>query len=331
MTRASSQRVDPDPVAGSTTGVGRATARPTRPGRSSRLRTRLELTLLLGPPLALFITFVFLPICVAAYYGFFRWTGFSPLRNIGFANYRRAFRDPVFQHAIVHNLIIAGLSLCIQLPLIVWLAFLLHRRMRGRRVLRLVVFAPYVLAEATAAVIWSLMLQRDGFISQLFRWLGLGSWVQDWLANQRTILYALFVVLTWKYIGLGIILLLAGLQGIPEELREAAVLDGASAWEVSRYVLIPLLGPTIRIWVFLSMIGSLQLFDIPWIMTNLGPDNSSATMASYLIEFGFQRYQFGYGAAVAVILFLICFLFALLYQRFALRRDTQGALTRMVG
>ena len=95
--------------------------------------------------------------------------------------------------------------------------------------------------------------------------------------------------------------------------------------------MLPLLGPTIRIWIFLSVIGSLQLFDLVWIMTLGGPANASNTMATYLIDRGFRRYEFGYGSAVAVILFVICFAFALLYQRFALRRDTAGAVTRMAG
>jgi raffinose/stachyose/melibiose transport system permease protein len=126
-------------------------------------------------------------------------------------------------------------------------------------------------------------------------------------------------------------LLLAGLQGIESELHEAAALDGASAWQVTRWITLPLLGPTIRIWIFLSVIGSLQLFDLVWIMTLGGPANASDTMSVYMIDNGFRRYEFGYGSAVAVILFLICFVFALVYQRFALRRDAEGAMTRAVG
>jgi raffinose/stachyose/melibiose transport system permease protein len=198
-------------------------------------------------------------------------------------------------------------------------------------VLRLVVFAPYVLAEATTAVIWLLLLQPNGFVDALLRSAGLGGLVHQWLADTGIVLYTLFAVITWKYIGFGIILLLAGLQGIPAELREAAALDGATAWQATRHVLLPLLGPTIRIWIFLSVIGSLQLFEVVWIMTLGGPANASTTMATYLIDHGFKRYQFGYGSAVAVVLFVICFVFALLYQRFALRRDTEGALTRMAG
>jgi len=304
------------------------TARKHRPG----LRRRLELALLLGPALLLFFGFVLVPIGIAAFYSVFNWNGFGPLDDfVGFKNYSDAFGGTVFQSAIVHNLIIAGLSIVVQLPLSIGLALLLNRKLRGRAVLRALVFAPYVLSEAITAVIWSLMLQPNGFADQTLRAAGLGGLVHNWLADPGIVLYTMFAVITWKYIGFGIILLLAGLQGVPAELREAAALDGASAWQTTRHVVLPLLGPTIRIWIFLSVIGSLQLFDVVWIMTTGGPANASTTMATYLIDHGFKRYEFGFGSAVAVILFVICFVFALLYQRFALRRDTQGALTRMVG
>jgi len=188
------------------------------------------------------------------------------------------------------------------------------------------VFAPYVLSEATTAVIWLLILQPGGFVDQALTVLGLHGAIHQWLADPQVVLLTLFAVITWKYLGFGIILLLAGLQGIPRELLEAAALDGASSWQAVRRVVLPLLGPTIRIWIFLSVIGSLQVFDIVWIMTLGGPANASTTMATYLIDHGFKRYEFGYGSAVAVVLFIICFAFALVYQRFALRRDTEGAM-----
>jgi raffinose/stachyose/melibiose transport system permease protein len=315
----------------------RTAARPSAPAAGPRakrsgLGKRLELALLLGPALLLFGGFVLVPIGIAAFYSLYQWNGFGPLDDfVGLDNYADAFAGEVFQGAIGHNLIIAGLSIVVQLPLSIGLAMLLNRKLRGRAVLRALVFAPYVLSEAITAVIWVLMLQPNGFADQVLKGAGLGGLIHEWLADPSIVLYTLFVVITWKFIGFGIILLLAGLQGVPAELREAAALDGASAWQTTRHVVLPLLGPTIRIWIFLSVIGSLQLFDIVWIMTLGGPANASMTMATYLVDHGFKRYEFGFGSAVAVILFVVCFLFALLYQRFALRRDTQGALTRMVG
>jgi raffinose/stachyose/melibiose transport system permease protein len=302
-------------------------ARRRRPAR----RQKLELTLLLGPGLALFVVFVLLPILVAAYYSLNRWDGFGALEFVGLQNYGKALSDDVFRQAVLHNVIIVALSLIIQLPISLALALLLNRRLRGRTFLRLVVFAPYVLSEAITAVVWLMLLQPDGLVDAALRAVGLGGLVHQWLADSGIVLYTLFAVITWKYIGFGIILLLAGLQGIPDELRDAARVDGATAWESIRHVILPLLAPTIRIWAFLAVIGSLQLFDLVWIMTLGGPANASATMASYLIDRGFRRYEFGYGSAVAVVLFMICFAFALCYQRFALRRDTEGAVTRMVG
>ncbi|MEV4603109.1 sugar ABC transporter permease [Amycolatopsis sp. NPDC049253] len=303
---------------------------PRRPARR-RGRTRLELVLLLGPALVLFTGFVLVPIGIAVYYSLYSWNGFGPLTDfVGFQNYADAFGGAVFRGAIWHNVVIAVLSIVIQLPLSVGIALLLDRKLKGRAFLRMVVFAPYVLSEAITAVIWLLMLQPNGFVDELLRGVGLGGLVHQWLADPGIVLYTLFVVMTWKYLGFGIILLLAGLQGVPPELREAAALDGATSWQTTRHVVLPLLGPTIRIWIFLSVIGSLQLFDLVWIMTLGGPANASTTMASYLVDHGFKRYEFGFGSAVAVVLFAICFVFALVYQRFALRRDTAGALTRAV-
>jgi len=292
----------------------------------------MELVVLLAPAAVLFVVFVLLPICIAAYYGLFNWSGYGTLSDFtGLHNYRLVLDDPVFRESLLHNVIIAGLSLLVQLPISIALALLLNRRMRGGSFLRLAVFTPYVLSEATTAVLWLLLLQPGGFVDEVLKDAGLGSWVHLWLADPSIVLYSLFVVITWKYIGFGIILLLAGLQGIPPELREAAAIDGASAWQTTRRITLPLLGPTIRIWIFLSMIGSLQLFDIVWIMTIGGPANASSTMVTYMIENGFRSLEFGYGSAVAVILFIISFVFALLYQRFALRRDTRGAMTGAVG
>src|SRR6266568_1235313 len=190
--------------------VGRAIARPARRRRGS-MRKKLELLLLLGPALALFIGFVLLPIAVAVYYSLYRWDGFGPLTDfVGLHNYKRALSDSVFQHAILHNGIIALLSLVLQIPLGIALALMLNRKLRGRAFLRLIVFAPYVVSEAIASVIWLLILQPDGFVDKVIRSAGLGSLVHLWLANKTLVLYTLFVVLIWKYIGFGIILLLAG-------------------------------------------------------------------------------------------------------------------------
>ena len=302
------------------------------PRQRRGVRKLAELTVLLAPAIVLFVGFVIVPMIFAAWYSLYNWNGFGPLSDfIGLQNYGGVLTGPVFHQAIEHNVIIAVLSVLIQLPISIGLALLLNRRMRGRTFLRLAVFAPFVLSEATTAVMWYELLQPGGPVDALFKHLGLGGLTHYWLASTTLVLYTVFVVATWKYIGFGVVLLLAGLQGIPSELREAAAIDGATPWQVTRRITLPLLGPTVRVWIFLSVIGSLQLFDLVWIMTMGGPANASTTILTYQYINGVERTQFGYGATVSVVLFIISLVFALAYQRYALRRDTAGALTRAVG
>jgi raffinose/stachyose/melibiose transport system permease protein len=317
-----------------TSGPSAITASPTQqpPKRRSSRRKRIELTVLLAPSLALFLGFVFVPMIFAIWYSLYNWNGYGPLSDfIGLQNYHDVLTGPVFHQALEHNVIIAILSVAIQLPISIGVAMLLNRPIRGRSFLRLAVFTPYVLSQATTAVMWDLLLQHNGIIDALLRSVGLGGLIHFWLASTSLVLYTLFFVITWQFIGFGIVLLLAGLQGIPPELREAAAIDGASPWQVTRSITLPLLGPTIRVWIFLAVIGSLQLFDVVWIMTLGGPADASQTMLTYLYFNGVERTQFGYGATVSVVLFVISFVFALAYQRYALRRDTAGAVTRAVG
>jgi raffinose/stachyose/melibiose transport system permease protein len=233
--------------------------------------------------------------------------------------------------AASHNAIIVVLSLVLQIPFALAVALLLNRRFPGRAIFRLIFFAPYVVAEVIAGIVWRLLLQPSGPVDGALTAVGLESLYYPWLADPDTVLWALFVIISWKYFGFHMIILLAGLQGIPRELDEAAAIDGATRRQTLRYVTLPLLGPTIRVSVFLSIIGALQLFDLVWVTTGGGPVHASNTMATYLVDWGFERFQLGYGSAISVILFLVALVVALAYQRFVLRRDLDGALTGGAG
>jgi raffinose/stachyose/melibiose transport system permease protein len=179
-----------------------------------RLRKMVEVAALLTPALILYLLFVMLPVVQAVYYSLFHWNGLEPLnRFIGLANYQRALGDPVFRLALSHNAIIVGLSIAVQLPLGLSLALLLNRRLLGRSALRMVIFAPYVLSEVVTGVAGLLMLQPGGLVDRVFQGLGLGHLVRLWVGDPNVVLYTLFVVVTWKYIGFAVILFLAGLQG----------------------------------------------------------------------------------------------------------------------
>jgi ABC-type sugar transport system permease subunit len=291
---------------------------------------RLEVMILVGPALIFFVGFVIFPVIMAAYYGFFRWSGFGPATEfIGLQNYVTIFTDPIFQQALGHNAFIVVASLVIQGPIAILLALLLNRRMRGQSVIRVLIFVPYVIAEVIVGTGFSLMLATNGALNGALEKIGLGWVAQDWLADPSIAIWTLMAILTWKYIGFAVILFLAGLQGIPQELYEAAAIDGASYWQIQRTITLPLLGPTLRIWAFLSIIGALQLFDLVYIIWGqyVSSVAGTNTMAIYMVATGRNSGNFGYGSAVAVVIFVISLVVALIYQRTILRRDTAGAIT----
>ncbi len=315
-------------TAGPAVSAGPAPARRKR----SHVRQRIEIALFAGPAFLVYVSFVLLPVALAAVYSFFRWNGLQALTDfIGLENYRRALSDPVFIGAIGHNLFVVVLSLVVQGPIAIGIALLLNRKLRGRTFFRVIIFIPYVLSEVIAGLSWKLLLQPAGPFDTFLGSVGLGGLKQLWLADGDVALWTVFGILTWKYVGFAIILFLAGLQGVPAELEEAGRIDGASWWQIQRHITLPLLAPTIRIWAFLSIIGSLQLFDMVWVVTGGGPAGATTTMATYMVQYGFQRSQLGFGSAVAVILFIISLAFALLYQRFVLRRDLQGPVSQGAG
>jgi raffinose/stachyose/melibiose transport system permease protein len=303
-----------------------ATALPA-PRRHRRATVR-SVALFVVPALALYGLFVLLPVVQAAYYSLFRWNGLQPLTDfIGLKNYQLALSNGVFLQSLANNVLIVVLSLLIQIPFSLGLAVLLNRRFPGRAIFRLIFFLPYVLSEAITGIVFRLMLQPGSLVDAGLDRVGLGALSQDWLGDSTLVMITLFVIISWKYFGFHMVILLAGLQGIPRELEEAALIDGADRRGAFRYVTLPLLGPTIRVSVFLSMIGALQLFDMAWVMTGGGPLSASSTMAIAMFKAGFKSTQMGYGSALAVILFLLGLIVALAYQRFVLRRDVEGALT----
>ena len=284
------------------------------------------------PALALYLVFVIVPIIQAAHFSLYKWNGLGPLDDfIGLKNYSVALASDVFWQAVGNNVLVIVLSLLLQIPFSLGLAVLLNRRFPGRAIFRLLFFVPYVLSEAITGIVFRLLLQPDALVDSGLERVGLGGLIQDWLGNTDIVMLTLFVIISWKYFGFHMILLLAGLQGIPREIEEAALIDGAGRWQAFRYVTLPLLGPTLRVSIFLSIIGALQLFDIVWVMTGGGPLNASTTMAVNMFKTGFEKQQMGYGSALAVLLFLCALVVALLYQRFVLRRDIDGAVTAYNG
>ncbi len=297
---------------------------------SEQVRRRNDNTLLIVlftlPGMVIFFLFVLMPIAQSAYYSLYNWNGFGPLDEfVGLGNYQQLLNHSIFQMSLGHTLTIMSLSLAIQLPLALLLALLVGRgSLRGRKFFRIILFIPYVFSEVITAIIWRYVLSPDpeALLNAVLRIIFPTMQSISWLGDRNIVLYSLFAVLTWKYFGFYMILYMAGLQTIPMEVEDAARVDGATELQALRYVTIPLLGSTIRLTIFLSVLGSFQQFVLTWVLTNQGgPAYAASLFATYLYEFGIKRLHLGYGAAVAVVLFVITLTFSLGYQRIVMQRD----------
>jgi len=289
----------------------------------------LTIFLFLLPAFVIFLLFIIYPIFRAAYFSLFNWNGMGPATVfVGLNNFKQILTDRVFMKAIENCLLIVILSLAIQLPLALMLAIMVGRDLPGRAFFRAIFFMPYVLSEVITAIIWMGLFSPDperGFINALMVLIP-GVNAQNFLGDMNQVLACVFIVLSWKYFGLHMLLYMAGLQNIPKEIEEAAMIDGANRWQTVRNVTIPLLGSTIRTTVLLSVLGSLTQFNLIWIMTRGGPVNASEVMSTYMYRYAFIRFQLGYGSAVALVMLAICLVFSVAYLRLARQPDYLGSI-----
>jgi raffinose/stachyose/melibiose transport system permease protein len=287
-----------------------------------RRQTVGTVLVLVLPALVIYTLFVVYPVLQAMVYSLYRWNGFGPLTDFrGLENFVRLFENAVFLRAIRNSFLIMIFSLAVQLPLAMVLALIVHKSDFPLAVLfRTVFFLPFVMSEIVTGVLWQFIYHPQyGLVNYVIQLFNPGAEPVALLANPDTVLGAILVVILWKYFGLHMTIYIAGLQGIPDELYDAARIDGAGDMQVIRRIVLPLLRPTIMISVFFSIIGSLQVFDIIWAMGRGGPVNASETMVTFMYKFGLERYAIGYGSAVAVTIFLICLSFSVVYQRFLVR------------
>jgi raffinose/stachyose/melibiose transport system permease protein len=280
--------------------------------------------LFLLPAFVLFLVFLIYPIVSSVYYSLFNWNGIGPaVKFVGLDNFKQILSDQVFIKAAVNAFLIVVLSLAVQLPLALALAIMVGRDLPGRAFFRMIFFVPYVLSEVIAAIIWLSLYSPDperGLINALLTLIP-GVQAQNFLGDTNAVMVCVFVVLTWKYFGLHMLLDMAGLQNIPREVEEAAMIDGAGRWQTVRYVTIPLLRSTLLTSIYLSVLGSLTQFNLIWIMTRGGPVNASEVMATYMYRYSFVRFQLGYGSAVALVMLSICLVFSVVYLRLSRRPD----------
>ncbi len=291
------------------------------PARRMSANGWATLIVFLPPALILFTVFVALPMAEAGWYSFYNWDGYGrPEKFIGLKNYGYLIGNATFNRSLLNN----GLD---------------HRRLPPRAVAACArdradgggshrrrglvpddLLSPYVLADVAAGLIWHFMFDGSyGLPSLVTGALGLAPYYL--LADKTWAFSAVLIVILWKYFGFHMMLYVAGLQGIDRSLLEAAEMDGASPFQRFWHITLPLLGPMIRLSIFFSVVGALQLFDVIVPLTGGGPFETTNTMVSFLYYFGITRMRVGFGSAVGVVLFVICVTFAFGYRRLFMRDD----------
>lgn len=265
-------------------------------------------------PLAIFSLWVIGPMFYTFYLSLTEWDGLSEPVFIDFRNFERLFRDPVFYISLKNNL--KWVFSFITVPVVVGLALamLLNRNIPGAKIIKASIFAPVVFSLVVTGLIWSWMYNPAyGLINQTLRLIGLDSLAIGWLSESNVVMWAIIFVAVWRQVGYVMVLYLAGLQSVDPSLLDASKVDGCTGWQTFWNVTLPLLSPITVIVVIISVIDSLRAFDLVSVMTRGGPYNSSSVLANFMYIEAFNNYKMGYGAAIAVILFLISLTFILIY------------------
>ncbi|MDI5975659.1 carbohydrate ABC transporter permease [Amycolatopsis magusensis] len=277
----------------------------------------------LAPALAFFVFVVVVPSVQGAGYAFTDWDGITPAPDFaGLDNFRTLLDDETARLALVNTLLAAVGITVAQNVIGLLLALGVHARIRSRTVLRVFFFAPAVITPVVTAYLWKYLYAPEGAINALFAALGLGSWQQDWLGDPDLALWSVVAVVIWQFAGYSMVIFLAGLQSIPQEVHEAAALDGAGAlgrfWHVTR----PMLAPAMTINLMLSVIGGLKLFDQVWVMTQGGPGGATDTLSTVIYRQAFQFNDFAYSIALALVLtVLVAVISAVQYRGLRRRED----------
>lgn len=271
-------------------------------GRKRGGLRRVPLWLVL-PAVAFALTFRFAPSVAGGFYAFTNWDGLGATADwIGFDNFRRVFSEGTPRAALVHTLVLAGAFMFLSNLIGLLLALALNRGLKTRNLLRSLFFAPVVMMPLAISYVWHYIYDPDGALNRILGAVGLEQWERPWLGDPSFALWAVLTVLVWQYSGLTMVIFLAGMQGVPDELHEAAAVDGAGAWSRFRNITLPLLAPAITVNATITLILGLRVFDQILALTSGGPVDSTETLATQMWRHTFQYGEFGFGAALALLL-----------------------------
>jgi raffinose/stachyose/melibiose transport system permease protein len=256
-----------------------------------------------APALALYAFIVLIPTARGSYYSFTDWDGLNPVKHyVGWDNFMAIIHDQAARGAIRHTVLIAVAITIVQNLVGLLLALGVHSQIKSRYVLRVALFAPAVMTPVVVAFLWQYLYTPDGAINRGFGAVGLHSLEKGWLGDPSLALWCIVAVVVWQFAGYSMVIFLAGLQGIPQEVVEAAAVDGAGPFRRFWYVTRPLIAPAITVNLVLSIIGGLKLFDQVWVLTGGGPGYATETLSTLIYRNAFQFGEFAYSTALALLL-----------------------------
>lgn len=277
--------------------------------------------LLVAPTVAVLVALSIYPLVYAVRVGF--QTGSGAGARWSLANFTRLASDDFFFDALLHTLVYAATALTFEFLLGLGLAVLVNGRMRGRGLFRALLLVPMMLPPVVVGVVWRLMLNPNfGAINGTLRGAGVNTESLLWTASPKLALASVIAVDVWQWTPFMFLVLLAGLQAIPQEPYEAAVIDGSSTWQTFKHVTLPLLKPAILIALLLRTMDLLRVFDQIFILTEGGPGFATETISLYIYRAAFRFGDFGYAAAMSFVLLLLANVASLLYIRLLQRQET---------
>jgi raffinose/stachyose/melibiose transport system permease protein len=281
-----------------------------RPRGSGMLphRSRLSIAMFLLPPLAVYGLAVLLPITQSLFLSLYSWDGISNRQFIGLDNYTQMLHDKVFWTAFGNSLGYVAICVVIQLGGGLIVANLLLTLRRGRELVKTLYLLPAVISTVAIAFLFQRIysVEPRGMLNQLLAWVGLGHYAQPWLSNVHTVLVAVSAPEGWRFSGLYMLIIYAALLAVPKELEEAARLDGASAWTVFTKIRFPYIRPVWLTAVIMAVTYGLRGFDIPYLLTNGGPGQSSELITTYMYKSAFTSTTYGYASAISVFIVVEC-------------------------
>ena len=277
---------------------------------------------LVAPGMLLFMAMIFIPILVSVYYSLTDWDGVAAYRFIGPKNFIEiVMRDEVFWKSLL-NSVLLGLGLVLlQHPFAILIAMLVQYCGRFEKLLRVCIFIPSIISTFVTTQLWvSVFNTQFGLLNRMLEGLGLEAWKQDWLGDGALAIGCIIFVCMWQGFGYAFLLYYAGIKGVPKDLYEAAMLDGASQYQLNRRIIFPLLAPVLRVNIILAVVAAFKQMETVYLMTGGGPANSTQFLSTYLYSKAFREGLYGYGNAISILFVVICLVVTVILNR-AMKKD----------